>query len=220
MSQGGRRASIDLSTERLEAFSDAVIAVIMTILALELKPPEHLTSQAIFSAIGFLLIYVLAFVNLAIWWNNHHHLLRATERISGAVMWANMSLLFFLSLIPVATEWIKMDWAIQFEPNVPLVALPAAFFGIVSLCAAVAYSILVRTIIAANGPTSLVARSVHGDRKGWTSLILYGAGVLAAIVTQNVWISYALYVAVAIMWLIPDRRFLHEHVEDGSHPSS
>jgi uncharacterized membrane protein len=101
-----------------------------------------------------------------------------------------------------------------------LVAAPAAFFGIVSVCAAVAYSILVRTIIAANGPTSLVARSVHGDRKGWTSLILYGAGVLAAIVTQNVWISYALYVAVAIMWLIPDRRFLHEHVEDGSHPSS
>jgi uncharacterized membrane protein len=219
MSEGGRRASIDLSTERLEAFSDAVIAVIMTILALELKPPEHLTPEAIFAAVGYLLIYVLAFVNLAIWWNNHHHLFRATERINGAVMWANMSLLFFLSLIPVATEWIKNEWAAG-SSHVPLSAAPAAFFGIVSFCAAIAYSILVRTIIAANGPTSLVARSVHGDRKGWLSLILYGAAVLAAIVTKEAWISYALYVAVAIMWLIPDRRFLQEHVEDGSHPPS
>jgi uncharacterized membrane protein len=216
MSQGGRRASIDLSTERLEAFSDAVIAVIMTILALELKPPDGMTAEAIRGSIPGLLIYVLAFVNLAIWWNNHHHLLRATERIDGAVMWANMALLFFLSLIPVATEWIRNTWT----DTVPVSshAAPPAFFGIVSLCAAIAYSVLVRTIIAANGNDSLVARAVHGDRKGWLSLILYGAAIVAAIVTGAGWISYALYVAVAIMWLIPDRRFLHEHVEDGSHP--
>jgi uncharacterized membrane protein len=216
MSQGGRRASIDLSTERLEAFSDAVIAVIMTILALELKPPSDMTAVAIGVAVPGLLIYVLAFVNLAIWWNNHHHLLRATERISGAVMWANMALLFFLSLIPVATEWVRETW----HEGGTSRGAPAAFFGIVSFSAAIAYSILVRTIIAANGEDSLVATAVHGDRKGWLSLILYGAAIVAAIVTKAGWVSYTLYVAVAIMWLIPDRRFLHEHVEDGSHPSS
>lgn len=216
MSQGGRRASIDLSTERLEAFSDAVIAVIMTILALELKPPADMTQVAIREAIPGLLIYVLAFTNLAIWWNNHHHLLRATERISGAVMWANMALLFFLSLIPVATDWVRETWHDEGTSH----GAPAAFFGIVSLCAAIAYSVLIRTIIAANGQDSLVARSLHGNRKGTVSLACYAAAVVAAIVTKAGWISYALYVAVAIMWLIPDRRFLHEHVEDGSNPSS
>lgn len=207
-------APFDLTTERLEAFSDAVIAVIITILALGLQIPTDTSWTTIRDHVGPFLIYVLAFVNLAIWWNNHHHLLRATTRINGAVMWANMGLLFFLSLIPVATEWLRND----FE------AKPAAFFGIVSLCAAVAYSVLVRTIIRANGRDSVVARSLHGDTKGLVSIGLFAGGV--AIATLSAWIpigeaaaaglSVALYVAVAIIWLIPDRRFLHDHAADGS----
>jgi uncharacterized membrane protein len=201
-------APINLTTERLEAFSDAVIAVIMTILALELRPPLDTSRAKIYDAIPGLLIYVLAFVNLAIWWNNHHHLLRATERISGGVMWANMALLFFLSLIPVATEWLRTD---------PLEPGPPAFFGIASLAAAIAYSVLVRTIIAVNGKDSVVARSLHGNTKGTVSLALYAAAIIAAIATGTGWVSYAIYVTVAIMWLVPDRRFLHEHPDDASH---
>ncbi len=212
-------APFDLTTERLEAFSDAVIAVIITILALGLEIPNETSWLAIRGQIGSFLIYILAFVNLAIWWNNHHHLLRATTRIDGAVMWANMALLFFLSLIPVATQWLRS----AFE------AKPAAFFGLVSLCAGIAYSVLVRTIVRANGPDSKVARSVHGDVKGSVSIAMYGAGVVIAglsaagsfgqlhigtwAITMNpgVWIPVALYVGVAVMWLVPDRRFAHDH---------
>jgi len=212
-------APFDLTTERLEAFSDAVIAVIITILALGLEFPRDTSWPAIRSEVGPFLIYVLAFVNLAIWWNNHHHLLRATARINGAVMWANMALLFFLSLIPVATQWLRS----AFE------AKPAAFFGLVSLCAGIAYSVLVRTIVRANGPDSVVARSVHGDVKGLVSIALYGAGVAVAVASAagsfepthvrswtvptdpGTWVPIALYVAVAVMWLVPDRRFLHDH---------
>jgi uncharacterized membrane protein len=201
-------APFDLTTERLEAFSDGVIAVIITILALGLELPKSTSWGDIRDQVGSFLIYVLAFVNLAIWWNNHHHLLRATDRINGAVMWANMALLFFLSLIPVATGWLRS----AFEPK------PAAFFGLVSLCAAIAYAVLVRTIIRANGPDSVVARSVHGDTKGLLSIGLYAGGVAIAVV--NAWVDIgdaavaiplALYVVVAVIWLIPDRRFLHDH---------
>jgi uncharacterized membrane protein len=165
---------------------------------------------AIRAEVGSFLIYVLAFVNIAIWWNNHHHLLRATTRIDGAVMWANMALLFFLSLIPVATQWLR-DAA---EPK------PAAFLGLVLLCAGISYSLLVRTIIRANGPDSVVARSVHGDAKGLASIGLYSAGVGIAVLSAwitidhrnyGTWIPIVLYIAVAVMWLIPDRRFLHDH---------
>jgi len=220
MSEPTRSATpFDLTTERLEAFSDAVIAVIITILALGLEFPKDTSWATIQESIGPFLIYVLAFVNLAIWWNNHHHLLRATTRINGAVMWANMALLFFLSLIPVATQWLRS----AFE------AKPAAFFGLVSLCAGIAYSVLVRTIVRANGPDSVVARSVHGDVKGLMSIALYGAGVVIASLSAardwghaqirsskittdpGVWIPIAIYVIVAVMWLVPDRRFTHDH---------
>ena len=204
----GSQAPFDLTTERLEAFSDAVIAVIITILALGLRPPSDTSWDAIRPEIGSFLIYVLAFVNLAIWWNNHHHLLRATDRIDGAVMWANMSLLFFLSLIPVATQWLR-------EAHQPK---PAGFFGLVSLCAGIAYSVLVRTIVRANGTDSVVGRAVHGDVKGLLSAALFGAGVVIAIISGAIdnqplgtWIPVALYVAVAVIWLVPDRRFLHDH---------
>ena len=204
----GSQAPFDLTTERLEAFSDAVIAVIITILALGLRPPSDTSWTAIKPEIGSFLIYVLAFANLAIWWNNHHHLLRATDRINGAVMWANMGLLFFLSLIPVATQWLR-------EAHQPK---PAGFFGLVSLCAGIAYSVLVRTIVRANGTDSVVGRAVHGDVKGLISITLYGAGVVIAIFSGAIdnpalgtWIPVALYVAVAVIWLVPDRRFLHDH---------
>jgi uncharacterized membrane protein len=204
MSEGDRpTAPIDLSTTRLEAFSDAVIAVIITILALGLHPPLFTTKDSVIGWLPNLWIFLLSFTFIAIYWNNHHHLLRATTRISGAVMWANMGLLFCLSLIPVATEWVHDKGS---DP------VPAGAFGAVSLAAALAYTVLVRTIIAANGKDSLVGTAVHADLKGNISLALYVAGI--ALAGVNVKISYALYAAVAIMWLVPDRRFLHEHGDD------
>jgi uncharacterized membrane protein len=191
-----RAEPIELGSERLEAFSDAVMAVIITILALELRPPHGATIDAIRAVGSSLFIYVLSFLFLAIYWNNHHHLLRATNRISGAVMWANMLLLFWLSLIPVVTDWLRAFFR---QP------MPAASFGIVALAAALSYTWLVRAIIRANGRDSLVGKAIASDRKGYASLVMYAAGVGLAFV--EVWIAYTLYVAVAVMWLIPDRRF-------------
>jgi uncharacterized membrane protein len=188
--------SLELGTARVEAFSDAVIAVIITIMALELRAPEAATLDAVVDEVPGLLVYVLSFVVIGIYWNNHHHLLRAADRISGAAMWANLFLLFWLSLIPVLTEWLRDEYDH---------ALPAAAYGAVALMAGVGYAILVRTLIRANGPTSAVAQAIGSDAKGYASLVLYGAGVAFAFVSP--WISYALYAAVAVMWFIPDRRF-------------
>jgi uncharacterized membrane protein len=199
------RRSVTTGAGRLEAFSDAVMAVIITILALELRPPDLSTWAAVQAWWPNPLIYLLAFVFIAIYWNNHHHLLRATERISGIVMWANMTLLFWLSLAPVVTEWIRAT---------PLEALPVASFGAVALGAALSYTWLVRSLIRANGRDSLVARAVASDVKGYVSLGLYALALPLAAV--SVWISYALYVAVAVMWLIPDRRFTRlEALDEG-----
>jgi uncharacterized membrane protein len=190
---------------RLEAFSDAVMAVIITILALELRTPEDSTWAAVQAWWPNLFIYILAFVFIAIYWNNHHHLLRATQRISSAVMWANMTLLFWLSLAPVVTEWIR---------TTPREGLPVASFGAVALGAALSYTWLVRSLIRANGRDSMVARAVASDVKGYVSLALYACALPLAAVSA--WISYALYVAVAVMWLIPDRRFTRlEALEEG-----
>jgi uncharacterized membrane protein len=183
-------------TGRLEAFSDAVMAVIITILALGLHPPGLPTWSALAHEGGSLLIYVLAFVFIAIYWNNHHHMLRASRRISGAVMWANMLLLFCLSLAPVVTEWIR---------NFPTESLPVASFGFVSLAAAMSYTLLELALLRANDRDSLLARALSSRTKGYASLALYAAAVALAAV--SVWIAYALYAAVAVMWLIPDRRF-------------
>jgi uncharacterized membrane protein len=185
---------------RLEAFSDAVMAVIITILALELHPPAAPTLAAVIDEGGNLFIYVLAFVFIAIYWNNHHHLLRATTRINGAAMWANMLLLFWLSLVPVVTEWIRQG---------PWKNVPVASFGVIALGAALSYSLLVRALIRANGRDSLLARAIASDVKGYVSLVMYAAAVVAACVDGigGVWVAYVLYVAVAVMWLIPDRRF-------------
>jgi uncharacterized membrane protein len=189
-------ASLEMGTARVEAFSDAVMAVIITIMAFDLRAPHGATLGAVRDQLPGLLVYVLSFGYVGIYWNNHHHLLRAADRISGAAMWANLFLLFWLSLIPVLTEWLRDQYRH---------ALPAAAYGAVALAAALAYWILVRALINANGRESAVARAVGSDVKGYASLLLYAAGVGLAFVSP--WISYAIYVAVAVMWFVPDRRF-------------
>jgi uncharacterized membrane protein len=188
--------SLELGTARVEAFSDGVIAVIITIMALELRAPQGASLDAVREQVPGLLVYVLSFVIIGIYWNNHHHLLRAAERISGAAMWANLFLLFWLSLIPVLTEWLRDEYRH---------ALPAAAYGAVALAAGIAYAILTRTLIRANGRDSAVALAIGSDVKGYGSLVLYAAGVGLAFVSP--WISYGLYAAVALTWFVPDRRF-------------
>jgi uncharacterized membrane protein len=182
-------------TGRLEAFSDGVIAVIITIMALELKPPEDSDFASLRARIPALLVYILSFTFIGIYWNNHHHLLRAARRISGGVMWSNLHLLFWLSLIPVLTEWIGEHYA---------EALPVVSYGVVCLGSAVAFTILVQAIIRADGSSSLVATAIGSDAKGRLSMLAYAAAI--ALASVSVWISYALIAAVAVMWFIPDRR--------------
>jgi uncharacterized membrane protein len=188
--------SLEIGTGRVEAFSDAVMAVIITIMAFELRPPHGATLEAVRDQLPGFLVYLLSFVFIAIYWNNHHHLLRSAHRISGAAMWANLFLLFWLSLIPVLTEWLRDEYRH---------ALPAATYGVVALAAGFAYSILVRALITANGRESALAQAIGSDVKGYASLVLYAAGVGLAFV--NPFLSYAFYAAVALMWFIPDRRF-------------
>lgn len=193
--QNGRT---ELGSERLEAFSDAVFAVIITIMALELRAPEgHTLAHVRDDLLPGLVAYVLSFSLLGIYWNNHHHLLRAAERINGPVMWTNLFLLFWLSLIPVLTEWVREEYEYP---------LPAAAYGVVLLASGFAYSLLVRALIRANGRDSAVARAIGSDVKGNLSLVIYAAAIPLAFVSP--WIAYALYVVVALMWFVPDRRFV------------
>jgi TMEM175 potassium channel family protein len=188
--------SIEFGTARVEAFSDAVMAVIMTIMAFELRPPKGAGWAALQHEFPSFLVYALSFTFIAIYWNNHHHLMRAATRISGAAMWANVFLLFWLSLIPVMTEWIRAEGARS---------LPAATYGVVSLLAGFAYAVLVRALIRANGRDSAVAKAIGSDVKGYASLVSYASAVGLAFV--NPWIAFGIYVGVALMWFIPDRRF-------------
>jgi uncharacterized membrane protein len=181
--------------QRLESFSDGVMAVIITIMAFNLKPPGAPTIAALSDRLPELLVYVLSFAFIGIYWNNHHHLLRSATRISSAVMWSNLLLLFWLSLIPVLTNWLGSDYHNT---------LPAAVYGIDGLLAAVSYYLLVRALITANGRESRLARAVARDFKGRISVVMYIAGVAGSVITP--WIAYTLYVAVSLMWIIPDRR--------------
>jgi uncharacterized membrane protein len=194
--QEGVAGSLELGTARVEAFSDAVMAVIITIMAFELRAPHGASWVAVRQQVPGLLVYIVSFVVVGIYWNNHHHLLRAAERISGAAMWANLLLLFWLSLIPVLTEWLRDEYRH---------ALPAAAYGTVALAAGFAYAILVRALIRANGRDSALAAAIGSDIKGYASLVLYAAGVGFAFLSP--WISYGFYVAVALIWFVPDRRF-------------
>src|SRR6266516_1277152 len=195
--EGRSALSPEVGTTRVEAFSDSVMAVIVTIMAFELRPPQGAGLDAMRDQLPGVLVYMLSFVFVGIYWNNHHHLLRAADRISGAAMWANMFLLFWLSLIPVLTLWIRDEYRHS---------LPAAAYGGVALAAAFAYTLLVRALVRANGLNSAVARAIGSDTKGYASLGLYAAAVGLAFVSP--WIAYATYVAVAVMWFIPDRRFV------------
>ena len=190
------RAEGHREAERLEAFSDGVMAVIITIMALGLDVPKDTTWHAVADELPSLLVYVLSFTMIGIYWNNHHQLLRATERISGAVMWANLHLLFWLSLIPVTTKWVGQEYRAH---------LPACVYGIVLLASAVAYGILVQTIIRTNGRDSAVANAIGSDLKGNLSIGLYVCAIGLAWVSP--WISYAIFLAVAVVWFVPDRRF-------------
>lgn len=194
--QEGSAQSPEIGTTRVEAFSDSVMAVIITIMAFELRPPQGATLDAVRDQLPGVLVYILSFTFVGIYWNNHHHLLRAADRISGAAMWANLFLLFWLSLIPVLTEWVRDQYR---------QSLPAAAYGAVALAAGIAYSILVRALIRANGPESRLARAIGSDTKGYLSLVLYAVAVGFAFVSP--WISYGLYAAVALLWFVPDRRF-------------
>jgi uncharacterized membrane protein len=185
------------STEsgRLEAFSDGVIAVIITIMVLELKPPPGTDLQSLRAIVPTFAAYALSFVFVGIYWNNHHHLLRAAGGIDGRAMWANLHLLFWLSLAPFATSWLGGN---------PAAAVPTALYGFGLLMDAIAYTLLQLALAAVTGPDAPFARALKTDVKGRISLGLYVCGIAAAFVLPVV--SDLLYVAVAIMWLVPDRR--------------
>jgi uncharacterized membrane protein len=180
---------------RLEAFSDGVIAIIITIMVLELKVPHGDDWAALRPLIPIFLSYVLSFIYIGIYWNNHHHLLQAVRQTNGRILWANLHLLFWLSLIPFVTGWMGENH---------FTALPVALYGTVLLLAACAYFILSRTLIAHHGKDSALAIAVGRDSKGQISVVIYAVAIALAFV--NSWFACALYVLVAAMWLIPDRR--------------
>jgi TMEM175 potassium channel family protein len=184
-----------MNKSRLEAFSDGVLAIIITIMVLELKVPHGEEANALLPLLPVFLSYVLSFIYVGIYWNNHHHMLHATRHISGAVLWANLHLLFWLSLIPFVTGWMGENH---------FASLPTSLYGCVLLMAAIAYTILQTAIVAADGRDSLVKRAVGSDRKGKLSIVAYAIAIPAAFASP--WIASALYVAAALMWLVPDRR--------------
>jgi uncharacterized membrane protein len=180
---------------RLEAFSDGVIAIIITIMVLELKVPHGHDLTAIQSLVPVFISYVLSFIYVGIYWNNHHHMLHASRQVNGTILWANLHLLFWLSLIPFVTGWMG-------ENHFP--SWPVALYGVVLLMCAIAYYILSRALVHHHGHRSLLAEALGKDFKGKVSVIIYAVAIPCAFI--NRWFSLALYVCVAIMWLIPDRR--------------
>jgi len=194
-----------MSKGRLEAFSDGVIAILITIMVLEFKIPRGSEWQALRQMFPDFLTYVLSFIFVGIYWSNHHHLLHAAIRVNGKVLWANLHLLFWLSLVPWATGWMG--------DNVSA-SLPTAFYGLVFLGAAVAWTILQRTLTTLHGENSNLAQALGNDFKGKLSLVMYIAAIPVAFAKQ--WVSDVLYVLVALMWLVPDRRIESKLMEDRS----
>jgi uncharacterized membrane protein len=184
-----------MAPDRLKAFTDGVLAIIITIMVLELRAPHDAELASLSPLVPVALSYALSFVYLVIYWNNHHHLLHITRRVTGGILWANAHLLFWLSLVPFVTAWAGEN---HFSP------VPMAAYGVVLLLAAIAYLVLQRVIIASQGPQSVVAAAVRGDTKGRLSVLVYAIAIPSAFVSP--WIAGALYTAVVMMWLIPDRR--------------
>jgi uncharacterized membrane protein len=180
---------------RLEAFSDGVLAIIITIMVLELRPPEGSSLQVLIPLVPNLLTYLLSFIYLGIYWNNHHHLFQAVRQVNGSVLWANMHLLFWLSLVPFVTGWMGDNG---------LAPVPVALYGTVMLLAAVAYFILVRVLVRLHGAESTLAASLGSDTKGKLSLVFYAASIPLAFF--SVILSIGIFVLVALIWLVPDRR--------------
>jgi uncharacterized membrane protein len=184
-----------MTKTRLEAFSDGVIAILITIMVLELRAPEGTDLEALRPLVPTFLAYLLSFINLGVYWNNHHHMLQATRHISGGVLWPNLHLLFWLSMVPFTTSWMGEHY---------LNPVPTAMYGGVLLCCAIAWWILQNCIVAVEGPQSILAVAVGSDRKAKVSLAVYVVAIPLAFVRP--WIADALYVAVTLMWLVPDRR--------------
>jgi uncharacterized membrane protein len=198
-----------MGKNRLEAFSDGVIAIIITIMVLELKVPHAPTFAALVPLLPVLLSYVLSFVYVGIYWNNHHHMLAVSRHVSGGALWANLHLLFWLSLFPFTTAWMGENH---------FAAAPTAVYGGVLLMAAVAYWVLQQRLIALDGPDSMLGRAVGGDWKGKLSPVVYAAGIAVSLWIP--WLAQLLYAAVAVTWLVPDRRIegtLHR-IGDGGAP--
>ena len=184
-----------MSKGRLEAFSDGVFAVIITIMVLNMNVPRGSDFQALKSVVPIFLCYVLSYIYVGIYWNNHHHLLHASEHVTGGILWANLALLFCLSLVPFATAWMgENDYA----------PLPVAVYGVMLLFAGIAYSILSNSLIAHHGKNSVLAKSIGNDWKGKVSLLVYALAIPLALVRP--WMACACYTLVAVMWLVPDRR--------------
>jgi uncharacterized membrane protein len=184
-----------MGKDRLAAFSDGVIAILITIMVLELRIPHGADWSSLAKVAPSFLSYVMSFIYLAIYWNNHHHLLHTVTRVDGLILWANSNLLFWLSLVPAATAWMGENLA---------AGLPTAFYGMVLLMPAIAYFLLQMAIVQQQGPHSVLAQALGRDAKGKLSLVLYAAGAVLAFAYP--WASIAIYVLVALMWLIPDRR--------------
>lgn len=184
-----------MSKGRLEAFSDGVMAIIITIMVLELSPPHEANLEALVPLLPTFLSYLLSFIFIAIYWNNHHHMMQTVKHVDGRVLWANMHLLFWLSLVPFATAWLGEEH---------LESWPVAFYGIILLGSAIAYTILTYALIAIHGSDSVLAQALGRDRKGKLSLVFYLLAIPLAFV--DVWIACAFYVLVAFIWFIPDQR--------------
>jgi uncharacterized membrane protein len=192
-----------MNTSRIEAFSDGVIAIIITIMVLELKVPRGTDLAALVPMIPQFMSYVLSFMYVGIYWNNHHHLLHAAKQVSGSILWANLNLLFWLSMFPIVTDWVGENHR---------ASVPTASYGVILMLAAVAYWLLQRMIIAVQGPHSLLRRAVGHDWKGKISPVLYALGIGLAFWLP--WVSQALYLLVALLWFIPDRRIEHALAKD------
>ena len=184
-----------MNKNRLEAFSDGVLAIIITIMVLEIRVPHGSDFSALKPLIPIVVSYILSFIYLAIYWNNHHHMMHTVKYVTGDILWANMHLLFWLSLVPFVTGWIGEN---HFAP------VPMALYGVVMLMAAIAYYILQFRILKSHGPQSLLARAIGKDIKGKISPVLYLVAILSAY--YNSWISGGIYVLVALIWLVPDKR--------------
>jgi TMEM175 potassium channel family protein len=185
-----------MSPNRLNALTDGLVAIVLTIMVLELKFPAEPTAHAVIAVVPLLAAYLLAFINVAIYWNNHHHMMQSARRVTGAVLWANHALLFWLTLFPLMIRWID---------DAGITPWPVASFGVVLVGASASYVILEYTLIRAEGPESRVKRAIGGGFKEWICFALYVAAVPAAFVSP--FISIAIYVGVSIVWLVPDRRF-------------